>query len=508
MIYPSGANQPGGYLTGRFSRYFSLDVLRGIALAGMLLISIREFGGFSLNQQLKLELAATGGNYQLWRVFSVLLEGKMMALLSLVFGAGIVLYFSHKKEEVSTAVTDLYIRRQLWLLFFGIVNAILLLWPGDVLFGYGVIGILLFTCWRLSPRWLLLMALLFTIIYCGKNYWNYSDDKKAYGKYLVVTEKEKQFSKDSLTRFREDSTWAAANPAAWAGKKKDTLVKRGDKDTLIRKLLNDSLIKAAAADTLTSREQDDKGAWEGLLRQFKYDSTADKGSQAAMHAGYGKIWSHLLGKTQGREAAWFYRTGIWEIGAMLLLGMALYKWHFFSSRFSRRRYLLIGLLAIAAGLALAWLRQDCRQAQLADYAVYVSARSFPASLAFPFENLLMATGYAALLLWLVRLQPALWLWKIFAAPGQMALTTYLSQTIMATVFFYGYGMGFYGHMPQWQLYAVAAEIWLIQAVFSVFWLRRYRMGPAEWLWHYLIHWKKIAVKYPAEKQGAAPVIPS
>ena len=91
--HPSGAEmQPVADKTAAQSRLFAPDVIRGFALFGMLLISVWEFGGFSTNEQLFYHQGTHGGNYNLMTAISLLFEGKMRALMALVFGAGILLF--------------------------------------------------------------------------------------------------------------------------------------------------------------------------------------------------------------------------------------------------------------------------------------------------------------------------------------------------------------------------------------------------------------------------------
>lgn len=151
---PTNTNLPG---------IFSLNVLRGIAVLGILVISIWEFGGFTNNEQNFFRLGAHGGNYKLLSSISILLEGKMRALLALVFGAGIILFMQKKEHPASINAIDAYIRRQIWLIIFGVFNAFILLWPGDILFQYGVVGILLFAFWRISPKGLFIAAIICTL---------------------------------------------------------------------------------------------------------------------------------------------------------------------------------------------------------------------------------------------------------------------------------------------------------------------------------------------------------
>lgn len=140
-------NQPStssGYLPGPSSRIASLDVIRGIAILGALFVSIWIFGGFSHNQQTGLLLRSKGINYRLFGAVDLLLEGKMRALIAIVFGAGIILFMSKENLQGQPSNADLFMRRQCWLMLFGLINAIVFLWTGDMLFQLALMGILLF----------------------------------------------------------------------------------------------------------------------------------------------------------------------------------------------------------------------------------------------------------------------------------------------------------------------------------------------------------------------------
>src|SRR5215204_663470 len=183
-------------------RIQSLDVLRGIAVLFALFISIWFFGGFSQNMQNGLLLSSKGLNYRLFGTIDLLFDGKMRALIAIVFGAGMLLFLSKDNQKGELPTHDLFIRRQMWLGVFGIINGLLFFWTQDVLFHLGIMGILLFPFVRLSARGLLILATVFTLIYSGKNYWSYSDDKKTYSKYLTVTAVEKKIEKDSVDKAK------------------------------------------------------------------------------------------------------------------------------------------------------------------------------------------------------------------------------------------------------------------------------------------------------------------
>jgi uncharacterized protein len=460
-------------------RIFPIDVLRGIALLGILVISIWEFGGFTANKQTFFRTGTHGGNYNLLSFVTIIFEGKMRALFSIVFGAGIILYVSKKDHPSTLSYPDLYIRRMLWLMIFGVFNAFVLLWPGDILFQYAALGILLFPFWRMSKKSLLIVAILATLVYCGKNYWNYTDDKKTYRKFLVVSDVEKKFaSADTSTRQKIDS-----------------LLKIQHNDPFFNGLSDDPLLKRHKNDTLTKQQARDKQAWEGMVKGLKYDSTGDNAGNKAMRSGsYTKIWNHLLGRSQFKESYWLYRIGIWDIGSIMFLGMALLGFGFFSDRFPIKKYLLIAAPSIVMGLLLAWFRNHYGDTKLTDYAKYIDNNFIPYDQFFPVERLLLSIGYAALILSLIRANILRWLWQTFAAAGRMAFTNYFLQTIICTVFFYGYGFGYFGRLSQLQLYFAVAEIWLILIVFSVIWLKYFTMGPVEWLWRSLVYWKKLPFK--------------
>ena len=444
------------------------NILLGFAILGALFINIWTFGGFSANQQNGLLLQSKGGNYRLWGAMELLLDGKMRAIISVVFGAGMVLFLENKNKLIKLTNSDLFIRRQMWLMAFGLVNALIFLWPGDILFHLGIMGILLFPFTRLSGRSLLTGAMVAALVFGGKNYWNYADDRNAYSKYLAITNFEKKISKDSLLA-------AQKNPGS----------------------------KVQKRDSLSTQQQTDKSAWEGLLAGKKYDpKKKEEGFKEMRSKSYSKTWDYLLPATQFKEAEWTYKTGIWDFASMILLGMALLKFGFFSKRFSRLKYLWIILAGLTGGLLLAWFRLQYHQYALQDYTKYINRHWLPPDLFFTFERAFLALGYASFILFMVRSSLLKSIWKAFSSVGQMALTNYLLQTIVCVIFFTGTGMGYFGRLHQYELYLLVIEICLVQIVFSVLWMKYYHIGPAEWLLTCLMlgRWLPYKSKLPEQAQ--------
>jgi uncharacterized protein len=463
---PAATQRPPSLLSSRIP---SLDVLRGLAVLGALFVGIWTFGGFGTQQQNAVLLQGKGANYWAYTSVQVLFEGKMRALIALVFGASMVLYLSRETAVGRQPAGDVFIKRQLWLILFGLVNAVLFLYPMDYLFHLGVLGILLFPLARLSRQTIFIAGMATLLIYCAKFYWDYADDKKTHSKYVAAVNLEKKYEKDSTAKAQKGIV--------------------------------------AAKDTLTKQQKKEKEAWTGLIAGMKVDPKKDEGAIKALRSGsYGQAWNHLLPQTQSREAQWTYQKGIWDFACMMFLGMLLYKIGFFSRRFSTGRYLLIGLVCIAGALLLGWYRLHFQSLTLQDYEKYISRHVLPYQLFYPVERAAMAVGYASLVMVLLSLPKVSKLFYAFEAVGKLALSNYLFQTLFCTWLFYGYGLAHFAKFSQAQLYFVVAEVLLVQIVLSILWLRFFNYGPAEWLLRRLSAGKWLPVSW--RKPSAEPSIPA
>jgi len=77
--------------------------------------------------------------------------------------------------------------------------------------------------------------------------------------------------------------------------------------------------------------------------------------------------------------------------------------------------------------------------------------------------------------------------SLFSAPGKMALTNYLLQSVICTTLFYSYGLGLYGNVAGARGFAFSCAIYLAELAGSNLWLKHFRFGPAEWLWRTLTY---------------------
>lgn len=101
--------------------------------------------------------------------------------------------------------------------------------------------------------------------------------------------------------------------------------------------------------------------------------------------------------------------------------------------------------------------------------------------------LLVASGYAALLLAGSGSASVRRVLQFAVPVGRMAFTNYIVQSIVLGLLFYGYGFGLTGRIGAAGGLAIAVAVYAAQAILSTFWLRRFRYGPLEWLWRSLMY---------------------
>src|SRR5258706_97685 len=145
----------------RQERISSVDLVRGFALLGILLMNIIGFSfpGIAYGDPSAIG-GATGWNLYTWAINYVLFEGKMRALFSMLFGAGIIIFTSRMEANgAGVRTADLYYRRNLWLLLFGLIHAYFF-WGGDVLYPYALTALFLFPFRNLSPKWLIILGVI------------------------------------------------------------------------------------------------------------------------------------------------------------------------------------------------------------------------------------------------------------------------------------------------------------------------------------------------------------
>jgi len=223
-----------------------------------------------------------------------------------------------------------------------------------------------------------------------------------------------------------------------------------------------------------------KQALEGMVMGATPE--AARASTEAMRAGLAPAFMENFGNwalLQSMSLLVF----VFRTVALMMIGLALFKWGFLTGRAPAWLYLLL-VLAAAGSL---WLVGLSNQAQLATGFVQPQAAGRYGA-ANEFLSLVISLGYASALILLAKLAAFRALLTPLAPVGQMAFTNYLMQSvIMTTIFTAGRGLGLFGAFDPATLWLFVAAVWALELVWSPLWLSRFRMGPMEWLWRRLTY---------------------
>ena len=407
---------------GAGERVEVMDVLRGVALLGILLMNIEAFVGPMMGSVTGVNARFSGADRWMDAAIYVLVQGKFITMFSLLFGMGFAVMLE-RATATGASGTWLYARRLLALLGIGLVHA-LLVWSGDILLTYALLGFVLLLCFRRTPvsrlpKWGIALYLLPLLL-----------------------------------------TWAMAGFA--------TLAQLDPQAAAEFQKAMDAQAQEMAA--LIDGERQAFGA--GSYAQAVAQRATDTGTMLGLLVFFGPS---LLGVFL--FGAWFMRSGvIRDTGAHLPL-------------FRRLRNIGFGI-GLPLMLWSAWTHPTMSFSEM-------SAGSAAAQSAAHVANLLMMLGYFAAIVLAMQL-PA-WAARLrwFAPAGRMALTNYLMQSLVCTLVFYGYGLGYFERLPRaWQPLFVLA-LFALQVAFSRWWLARYRFGPMEWLWRWMTYARRPPMRLDA-----------
>ncbi|MHA7966304.1 DUF418 domain-containing protein [Paenibacillus sp. CAU 1782] len=375
----------------RKQRIEVIDIVRGIALLGVFIINMRFFSTPYLAIAYQAELWPGFWDKLVSELETLFVAGKFISIFSFLFGFGMVLMLeSAKKREIWFA--PLITRRLLALALFGLLHGFLI-WYGDILLHYALLGFLLLLFVNRKPRTLLISALalisllpLLTLIGGGAGTFQLPDYFDSYVALNTKIYGEGSYSLILQQRIQE-----------WMG---------------------------------TAPEQ--IGFYPHLLGMF------------------------LLGAFFARKK-WFHRAEMHRV----MLGK-----------------LCVAMLLLFTGLTTLTI---------------ISAK--------PWSDLAMLIGWpvgamlyiTAIVLVSQTEAGKKWL-SPFAYVGRMAFTNYILQSVIGTLIFYGYGFGYFGQAGHVVQLLISICVFACQLLLSRLWLRRFRMGPLEWIWRVITYWTVPSMK--------------
>ncbi|WZP00802.1 DUF418 domain-containing protein [Isosphaeraceae bacterium EP7] len=415
-------------------RLASVDVLRGVALLGILAMNIVDFAW--PNRVYSNPYAAPGAgpvDVGFWMFNHFVFDTKMMTLFSMLFGAGLVL-MTDRAEGRGARLGRVYYRRVSWLLVIGLIHSYLI-WAGDILVMYASCGFLLYPCRRWSPKTLLVVGTCLVLMAAP----------------LVVGARG-AFSYMKRTHERvQAETKAGKTPTKWEKRVSD--------------------------------------GWAKTLKGTKPSHERFQKDIATHRGGYAGIVKERAEELISSQTFGFIFAGWWLAGGRMLLGMGLMKLGVFSGLRSNRFYTWMMVLGYGIGLPLMAIETavSLRTGFFAGRPLDYITQGWV--LLYLVGSMPVVLGHVGLVMLIVRAGLLSGLTRRLAAVGRMALSNYLFDSILCTTLFYGYGLGLYGSVPRPYLMGLTLMIWAFQLTFSPVWLAHFRYGPAEWLWRSLTYWK-------------------
>jgi uncharacterized protein len=393
-----------------------LDVLRGFALFGVLLANVvwvATFEGVTREQMEALPSAAIDGVTR--HFLSFFIEWKFYTLFSFLFGLGFSVQMTRAAERGGDA-TRTYLRRLTVLLAIGLAHTFLL-WYGDILNIYALLGYLLFFCRGLSTRTLLVVSAMLILL----------------------------------------------------------------PQTLIRVLphLAGGPEKSATAQAAEKAAEE---AEESALRSHRF--------QVYTYGSYSQVVAEHVAFV---FSDWFFQLYFHTaVFGKFLLGLVAGRLRLFHDPPQHplffRRLLVWGLVVGVLGNTIHVLQNWATDNNiLPDSSPAILATAWIADLGM----VGLAGLYAAVIALLLQ-RPA---WRarlsLLAPLGRMALTNYLTHSLIYAFLFYGYGigLGLLGKLGATACVLLGIFIYILQILFSRWWLSRWAFGPMEWLWRSLTYGK-------------------
>lgn len=382
-------------------RIHAIDVLRGVAVLGILLMNIQSFAMPASAYSYPWSWGdMSGSNAAVYYACHVLADGKFITIFAMLFGAGILL--QQAKYADSPLGTKIHYRRMFGLLAFGLFHAYFI-WYGDILFTYAVLGMIVFLLRRAPVNVQLILAgLLF-----------------AAGITLNVV--------IGLALRYVDFHTAAT-----------------------------------------------------VALEFNPAHETQLAEIAAYRGSFGQQFSERFVVALLSQSYILVTFCLPIVTGLMLMGMALLRTGFFYFAWRRRTYVVLATIGTLIGWAMsgAGLIMDERTGRDPILSVEV----------WHYLNILgtlpAALGYSSIVLLAVN---GGWRLAPLAAVGRTAFSCYLLQSVLCTLIFYGHGLGAFGKVNRVGQLAIVVGVWVVIVTFAWFWTRRFRYGPAEWVWRGLTY---------------------
>ena len=348
---------------GTKERIQSLDLIRGIAILGILIMNITSFSAISM-AYLNPNLGPGIEGYNAWiHGFSYLFaDMRFMSIFSILFGVGMMIFVSNV-ENRGLKAANFHYRRMLFLGVIGLLHAYLI-WMGDILVPYTICACFVFLIRKWSSRTLIFLGTIFFFV------------------PLVM------------------------NLMLWFGLSPEELFRTFDP------------------------------VWNPSIAEQTQEILAYRGP-----------YSDQLGQraegAQAMQTYLFIGEGFWRYSSMMILGILLHRWSWFSAYKSKTWHLRFGLIILFAGLFIAGtgLFQSYKVDWYGPWSLTIGHQYTYVS------SLFVALAYISLFIYWSQTNILSGVQDRLQEVGRMAFTNYILSSIICTLICYGHGFGLFGRGP-------------------------------------------------------------
>ena len=440
-------------------RIQALDVVRGFALIGIFLMNVEWFTRPITELGSGVDISQTGVNQLAsWLVYTFI-QGKFWTMFSLLFGMGFAVMLT--RAEISERVfVKPYIRRIIGLFLFGSAHFVMV-WTGDILHNYAVTALLLLLI--VSQSWKAWFAMLLWVAVLGYAFYPESLAMTAALLGLVAV----------LMYFLNRGSV-------------DRYYQLGVAMYLLPMVLG--LLFIGVTETIPSLKPSTTPAQAQERAERVLERKNERGEEVRIYTEGSYLESVAYRARQ-------YRDDIPDVAGLSMLALPMFMigfWFVRSGVIANLRDnlpLFRGLLrwTLPLGLAITltsvWLHSSFPPGSGRNPSVAL------ARILFDMGALPLCIGYFSALICLLGTSWGEKLLSPLRHAGRMALTNYLGASVIGTLFFSGYGLGYYDHVPRGGQVLFVLVVFALQLLFSYLWLSRFRYGPMEWLWRAITYWQ-------------------
>lgn len=393
-------------------RHLILDALRGFALLGICLANYPEFSLYSFLEDFPKQNFPSFAIDQVMQWFLyIVIDGKFYTMFSLLFGIGFSIILSNNQKRGANAKLIFY-RRMFFLFLIGFAHLILI-WSGDILMLYAIVGMTLPLFLKCKDKTLFFWIIFFLLL-------------------PVCVDYVCQFTGVYLSSRLVEWQWLLCDRFGITQENFAYWLRDAHSYTDVHKFLLMGAVERM-------QEFVDGNRYFKVLGLF------------------------LIGYWIGRhkfytDLSLYKKTLKWICGWGLCLGLplsAIYAWS----------------------------------------AMHGKPFGFGTHSLFYFLSVyLTAFGYISAFCLLYLKSREAGVWRLLSAPGRMALTNYIGQSLVGVMIFYGIGLGIGATVGLVYGEIIALAVFIGEVIFSVGWLGYFRFGPLEWIWRCLTYLKVFPLR--------------